>query len=95
LNPKSRGFTLSCEACAPKNRALVDSILGVAGIPPLKIDLAAQYPWVNGTRPDANGKPPQPSVPSSVSAAPIRRRSWQQIGRMLEIEAARRKGSDK
>jgi hypothetical protein len=80
-----------------ENRALVDSILGVAGVPPLKLDVAAQHP-ISSSRP-GRADPAQAdarlSPPLGVSAAPIRRRSWQQIGRMLEIEAARRKSTDK
>ncbi len=53
-----------------ENRALVNSLLGTAGVPPLQVD----------------------SSQSTVDRKPIpavRRRSWQQIGRMLEIEEAR------
>jgi hypothetical protein len=57
-----------------ENRALVNSLLGTAGVPPLRIEGAA-----NGTEAREAPKP----------GAPIRRRSWQQIGRMLEIEEAR------
>ncbi len=53
-----------------ENRALVNSLLGTAGVPPLH---------VNGSPPATDRKP----IP------PVRRRSWQQIGRMLEIEEAR------
>ena len=53
-----------------ENRALVNSLLGTAGVPPLHVD---------GLQPAVDRKP----IP------PVRRRSWQQIGRMLEIEEAR------
>lgn len=53
-----------------ENRALVNSLLGTAGVPPLHVD---------GTPPAVDRK----QIP------PVRRRSWQQIGRMLEIEEAR------
>ncbi len=53
-----------------ENRALVNSLLGTAGVPPLHVD---------GSQPAVDRKP----IP------PVRRRSWQQIGRMLEIEEAR------
>jgi len=69
--PRSR-YTLSLEdeiaRVRAENRALVDSILGIAGIPATKIEAAP------------------PLAPASAH----RRRSWQQIGRMLEIEEARR-----
>jgi hypothetical protein len=35
-------------------------------------------------------KPGDASENDAIAAAPLRRRSWQQIGRMLEIEEARR-----
>lgn len=57
-----------------ENRALVNSLLGTAGVPPLVIHEAA----LPGS---AEGKAVVPAV---------RRRSWQQIGRMLEMEDARR-----
>jgi hypothetical protein len=56
-----------------ENRALVNSLLGTAGVPPLAVHEA-----VPGS---AEGKAVVPAV---------RRRSWQQIGRMLELEDARR-----
>lgn len=55
-----------------ENRALVNSLLGTAGVPPLQTE--------TGT---PGGRE------AGKTAAPIRRRSWQQIGRMLEIEEAR------
>lgn len=53
-----------------ENRALVNSLLGTAGVPPLQVD---------SSQPTVDRKP----VPA------VRRRSWQQIGRILEIEEAR------
>ncbi len=53
-----------------ENRALLNSLLGTAGIPPLQVE-----PRETGER--------------HVAPA-VRRRSWQQLGRMLEIEEARR-----
>ena len=117
-----------------ENRALLNSILGIAGIPPLRVDAeverqrgrdvrSASHPGKGGTSYDApyNGQPrvdgkhkagPQRSTAESgaidadrgadetrrsarakgliVPANPLRRRSWQQIGRMLEIENVRR-----
>lgn len=79
-----------------ENRALVNSILGVAGVPPLKIDATASA-GANGVLLSdgagtavSNGKTERSaqraaSVNPHVSgSAPIRRRSWQQIGRILE-----------
>jgi len=56
-----------------ENRALVNSLLGTAGVPPLVVHEALPG--------SAEGKTAVPAV---------RRRSWQQIGRMLEMEDARR-----
>lgn len=82
-----------------ENRALVNSILGLAGIPPISV-LEAE-----GLRLDA-GKAKAEGIPDSKthnrqfvtrvqrlpngekSPTPLRRRSWRQIGRALEIEDA-------
>ena len=78
-----------------ENRALLNSILGIAGVPPVSAsldDLAATTlsriattpgaPAANHSRPRAN---PTPHV-----AAPTRRRSWPQIHRLLEFESAQK-----
>jgi len=91
-----------------ENRALLNSILGVAGVPPI---IAME----NDVSPSAGLQ--QPAVPSGVAgkliskpnrsarvaptgvsgatgnekASPMRRRSWHQIYRMLEINSARKK----
>ncbi|HKF53142.1 MAG TPA: hypothetical protein VKB26_12585 [Candidatus Acidoferrales bacterium] len=100
-----------------ENRALVNSILGVAGIPPMRAacrevvgsdfspDLASEMR--NERKPGGPSTPnaeslrsgaPYEGRPYNVSgsaerepspAVPLRRRSWQQIGRALEIEDAR------
>ena len=117
-----------------ENRALLNSILGIAGIPPLRMDAeierqrggdvrAGSRSGKGGTSYDAshNFHPrvddkhkagPQRETAEGdvrhsdggadetrrsarakgliVPANPLRRRSWQQIGRILEIENARR-----
>jgi hypothetical protein len=107
-----------------ENRALLNSILGIAGIPPLSLPLftalspaaghsgsptpssggdeslstpTSSSPQTaapsdsssrqSGTRNDSHLSP---SSPTARLAAPIRRRSWHQINRMLEIESARK-----
>lgn len=55
-----------------ENRALLNSLLGTAGIPPI-FDPERQA-----------------SAEAGRTAPVVRRRSWQQLGRMLEIEEARR-----
>ena len=78
-----------------ENRALLNSILGIAGVPPVTAspdDLAetrnhiaamppAAHP-ANHSRPRAN--------PTQHVAAPTRRRSWPQIHRLLEFESAQK-----
>ncbi len=78
-----------------ENRAMLNSILGIAGLPPVAAsldDLAATQSQnatppsaaraLNHSRPRAN---PTPHV-----AAPTRRRSWPQIHRLLEFESAQK-----
>lgn len=94
-----------------ENRALLNSILGIAGIPPVttnSAELPRSHPS-SQTGPDAPAAGPAlPSadVPPSERAAvtrgknlaqiagPVRRRSWQQINRTLELEAARKKPAE-
>jgi hypothetical protein len=106
-----------------ENRALLNSILGIAGVPPivvstddpaaqLAIDENVQKTAGDGSSPTeverAAGKSkPVQNVPISEAnqigkrvsmergmksvATPMRRRSWHQVYRMLEIDAARKK----
>ncbi len=94
-----------------ENHALINSIIGVAGIPPLRLgaeiererrvagpsSAPASDEAASGSRAaaDANGSTPPDEAPTRANgivlpANALRRRSWQQIGRMLEIEDARR-----
>jgi hypothetical protein len=104
-----------------ENRALLNSILGIAGVPPIYVQsppesLSASRhsepppPQNSGEENLAPAPPPgetssnrDPSgtarprndsrhsaSPGRHLAAPLRRRSWHQINRMLEIEAARK-----
>ncbi|MFZ3217727.1 MAG: hypothetical protein WA192_16835 [Candidatus Acidiferrales bacterium] len=116
-----------------ENRALLNSILGIAGVPPIVVaadDPAARIATrlgATGAATSAPAQKPAPgvggnprtvaAVPSSTStgsgapganastasatlrasrgtkgvATPVRRRSWHQIYRMLELNAARKK----
>jgi hypothetical protein len=73
------------ERLRAENRALMNSILGIAGIPPVV------------TQGSEGAKAASVSVPATASntaaktTAPLRRRSWQQINKALEVEAARKK----
>jgi hypothetical protein len=85
-----------------ENRALLNSILGIAGLPPIPAS-SAELP--RSTHPaSAPGPEPPRSGPGTSSrglrgrlaagrvgvAAPVRRRSWQQITRVLEFEATKK-----
>jgi hypothetical protein len=82
-----------------ENRALLNSILGIAGVPPVSASLdelaattqsriatTAAQPAASHSRPRANRTPP--------IAAPTRRRSWPQIHRLLEFESAQKEKPD-
>jgi hypothetical protein len=99
-----------------ENRALLNSILGIAGVPPIVVvgddravtaEPAANRGPVHRTERGApNAVPAVRSSALSTKqvgqrataergmktvATPMRRRSWHQIHRMLEIDAARKK----
>jgi hypothetical protein len=89
-----------------ENRALLNSILGIAGVPPITVPDSVSI---------GNGPPALPGRPSRIqgevspntqtraaglangkthgpnTVAAMRRRSWHQIYRMLEIDSARKK----
>lgn len=91
-----------------ENRALLNSILGIAGIPPIPVvtpelrsgegqrstsieansglDRAGAARLVAATERAASSR-----NASSPIAGPLRRRSWHQINRALEIDSARKK----
>lgn len=100
-----------CVRLRQENRALLNSILGIAGIPPIDVSplpsSSVEDPRSQPASPSGPGAPApgpaspayaagsslgtvQPSKPGQVSA-PLRRRSWHQIHRALEFEAARKK----
>ena len=100
-----------------ENRALLNSILGIAGIPPV---IAGEEEWSEAEQklylaPSANAAREPGTAPAATSAqaatnqgfaresagklrapgghlaAPLRRRSWQQINRALEFASAQKK----
>lgn len=89
-----------------ENRALLNSILGIAGVPPItvipdSVSIGAQ-PAATELRDATSASATQPTGRVKKNAAngnardvnavtPMRRRSWHQIYRMLEIDAARKK----
>ena len=136
-SPYTRALEEEVARLRAENRALINSILGVAGIPPMRIAARNTAAIARRSRDDAfvgarlsfdsneavgsgfspdpaqcmppdkqggpKGRPytdkiisraegnPRVADPNgaSVACAPLRRRSWQQIGRALEIEDAR------
>lgn len=76
------------ERLRAENRALLNSILGIAGVPPLPVSAAdlAAVETQSGSAPRVNlVRAKDPHV-----AVPMRKRSWQQINRMLEFESAQK-----
>jgi hypothetical protein len=88
-----------------ENRALLNSILGIAGVPPITVPDSVAIgngpPALPGRSPRSqsqaspNTQTPAARLPNgkthrSNTVAPMRRRSWHQIYRMLEIDSARK-----
>ncbi len=93
-----------------ENRALLNSILGIAGVPPVSVAARPQMVEQDVATPALNsssrrgrastprgraegrrmGRGTSQGTRGSMPAAPLRRRSWQQITRMLEFESARK-----
>ena len=78
-----------------ENRALLNSILGIAGVPPVSApvdDLAATQNRIAAVQPAAHPTNHSRSRANSTPhvAAPTRRRSWPQIHRLLEFESAQK-----
>ena len=89
-----------------ENRALLNSILGIAGVPPIPtgIPTSCAEPPLSAHPAPPPGLEAPPSGPGASSrgrrrqlaaggvhvAGPLRRRSWQQINRMLEFESAKK-----
>ncbi len=77
-----------------ENRGLLNSILGIAGVPPVSAsldDLAATQNQIatTATAPaESHSRSRANSTPHV--AAPTRRRSWPQIHRLLEFESAQK-----
>jgi hypothetical protein len=94
-----------------ENRALLNSILGIAGVPPITVlpdsvsigSQDARSLDLESSRGSVPACATQPRLPSAKMNAtngktqganmvtPMRKRSWHQIYRMLEIDSARKK----
>jgi hypothetical protein len=102
----TRGLEAEVARLRAENRALLNSILGIAGVPPItvipeSVSIGAQ-PGATELRDAAPASATQPTGRVKMNAAkgnardvnpvaPMRRRSWHQIYRMLEIDSARKK----
>jgi hypothetical protein len=103
----TRGLEAEVARLRDENRALLNSILGIAGVPPVLVTTAelpdAAAPATAAAAAGVGAKAPgraARSLTAGKSAAPgagqstgpvMRRRSWQQIYRMLEMDSARKK----
>jgi hypothetical protein len=97
-----------------ENRALLNSILGIAGIPPVTVAMpsgseseqqpvhaSSARPEQKRTTPPFLGRSARASQLRNAAgsarcvgppgAGPVRRRSWHQVNRALEIDSARKK----
>jgi hypothetical protein len=82
-----------------ENRALLNSILGIAGVPPVSVsldDLAATQNQIAAPPPAARtvNHSRSRTNPTPHVAAPTRRRSWPQIHRRLEFDSAEKEKPD-
>jgi hypothetical protein len=86
-----------------ENRAMLNSILGIAGVPPIPAQesevAAVREATGAGTVPEG-AQPPRRAVAGSSPRStggqvptPLRRRSWHQINRMLEFQSAHQEHS--
>jgi hypothetical protein len=79
-----------------ENRGLLNSILGIAGVPPISVALESESRPVgrSGEGDDSHRALRKPALKQNTqgvqAAAPMRRRSWQQINRTLEFESAKK-----
>jgi hypothetical protein len=82
-----------------ENRAMLNSILGIAGVPPIPAQEsevaavrekagAAREAGDNGQSSRLAASGPRPRNTGTQIATPLRRRSWHQINRMLEFQSA-------
>jgi len=81
-----------------ENRALLNSILGIAGVPPIVAEAAPNEFASIGSVDTENlramrGAPDsqrQSTARAMQVSSPMRRRSWKQINRLLEFESAKK-----
>jgi hypothetical protein len=100
-----RGLEAEILRLRAENRALMNSILGIAGVPPVIVADAREIGELRlkvgevgaAADPDAAGRAVTGGARGEArmrkGAVPMRRRSWHQVNRMLELDAARRQKS--
>jgi hypothetical protein len=77
-----------------ENRALMNSILGIAGMPPLPASAVSEAGTIHAVpsnRASYGAPSSRPASGRAQLASPMRRRSWQQINKALEFEYGRKK----
>ena len=72
-----------------ENRALINSILGIAGIPPVIVEEMPATPEIQNPA-STPAQPPTSRKGKGIAAAPTRRRSWHQAMRARELASARK-----
>jgi hypothetical protein len=73
-----------------ENRALMNSILGIAGVPPVTVSAeSAAALSVDAESAVGAAAAAADKRAGKKDVSPMRRRSWHQVNRMLEIDAAR------
>lgn len=91
-----RTLEAEVERLRAENRALLNSILGIAGVPPISVPIESESKPLGHSdeRRESHRALWKPAVKSSQgiqAATPMRKRSWQQINRALEFESAKKK----
>jgi hypothetical protein len=79
-----------------ENRALMNSILGIAGVPPVIVADAGDAEVagrVVGRADVSAALAKSADARARKNVTPMRRRSWHQVNRMLELDAARKQSA--
>lgn len=90
----TRMLEADVERLRAENRALLNSILGIAGVPPISVpatEMRRGEAIGDHRASSENGPSLRRSISRAQGAVPVRRRSWHQINRALEIDSARKK----
>jgi hypothetical protein len=100
----TRALEIEVARLRAENRALLNSILGIAGMPPIPVNagelagdaVAGELGMPPQASQDAkpSGKTAHSRKATGAQVTPVRRRSWHQINRILEIQSAKKKPQD-